>query len=194
MSDENDQGNDGDILSFPTGTRVSPSELGADYVVGPNKSKLNATEIIDPDQISQEVRDRELFVQKQELYRDVVLRESPLKLIDGVVKEIAEELAHLKYERVKAAREGKNTSGYTINRISSLRQLAEVLMKRMDNARAEQLDLKSPRFKIILKLWMEFVYECMQKAELKEQDIDLVFKQMEVDMVDLEKKILDTVE
>jgi hypothetical protein len=121
-------------------------------------------------------------------------RESPLRLIDSVIKEIAEELSHLKYERQKAAKEGKNTSGYTINRISSLRQLAEVLNKRMDNARAEQIDLKSPRFKQILRMWMEFVYECMQKAELPEHLVDLVFKQMEADMINLERKIIESVE
>jgi hypothetical protein len=193
MDDNHDDELDAKILPFPKGDKVTPSDLGADYVVDLTKGTHHATEIIDPDDISKELRGRDSFVSKQELYQSALAKESTIKLVDSVVLEITEELAHLKYERIKAAREGKNTSGYTINRISSLRQLAEVLMKRMDNARAEQIDLKSPRFKSILRLWMEFVYESMQKAELADHQIDLVFKQMEADMVELEKKILDTV-
>lgn len=183
----------GTIIPFPKSDKDVSSQIGADYVLGPTKDNASAPEIISQESIDKELRDRENFVSNQSLVQSIKRKESNLNLIDAVIGEIAEELAHLKYERVKAAKEGKNTSGYTINRISSLRQLSEVLTKRIDSARSEQIDLKSPRFKTILKLWMEFVYMSMQKAELPEHEIDLVFKQMEADMVNLEKRILDEV-
>ena len=72
-----------------------------------------------------------------------------------------------------------------------IRQLADVLQKRQENTRAERLDLQSPRFKQVLHLWMEFVYDSMSKADLPESTIDVVFKQMEADMQDWEKKLLE---
>lgn len=188
MDDKNKK-DDGKILIFPSGESLDPSEIGADYIVSQGK-EVPTAELVDPADVSKEVREREDFVARQELLIRVHNGSSPVELIDTVIKEITEELSHLKYERKKAARDGKNTSNYTISRIASLRQLADVLTKRMESARAEQLDLKSPRFREVLKLWMEFVYESMVKVGVEDQWIDLVFRQIEADMLDWEQKIL----
>jgi len=184
--DKNKDG--GKIITFPTGQTVSTEEIGADYVLIQGKES-HTSEIINPADVSREFRDREEFVQNQELYVRVNASRSPVDLIDQVIKEIIEELSHLKYERKKAAKDGKNTANYTISRIASLRQLADVLTKRIESARAEQLDLKSPRFREILKLWMELVYESMVKVRLEDSMIDLVFRQIEADIKDWEIKL-----
>lgn len=187
MADENKVGK---VITFPSGETISASEIGADYVVGQSTSAITAPELIDPSEVSKEYREREEWVQKQELLVRVNQGRPASDLVDQVVKEIVEELAHLKFERKKAAKDGKNTANYTISRIASLRQLADVLIKRMENARAEQLDLRSPRFKEVLKLWMEFVYESMVKVSVPEHMIDLVFRQIEADIKDWEQKLL----
>lgn len=182
----------GKIISFPNGTRVPTDELGGDHIIG-TTGHMSVPEVIDPNEISKDVKDREEFVSKQELYKSVSEKVSSSLVVDTILKEIAEELSHLKYERKKAAKEGKNTAHYTISRIASLKQLADVLMKRMESNRAEQLDLKSPRFKTVLRVWLEFVYESMQKCDLPDQTIDLVLRTMESDMVEWEKKVLESV-
>lgn len=182
----------GKLLTFPGGQKVDTKEVGADYVVGQG-GDLPTAELIDPQAIDRELRKREQFVQSQGLVRAIETKAPTSDVIDAVLGEIAEELAHLKYERKTAAENGKNTANYTISRIASLRQLADVLQKRQENSRAERLDLKSPKFKQILHLWMEFVYESMSKSDVPESMIDMIFKQMEADMVDWEKKLLDSV-
>jgi len=193
MSDNDDKDKDtgkGKLISFPGGKEVDAGEVGADYVIGQG-GDLSTGELIDPKSIDREIRKRDQFVKSQGLFQ-VISEKAPVSdIIDSVLVEIAEELSHLKYERRKATEEGKNTANYTISRIASLRQLADVLQKRQDNTRAERLDLKSPKFKQILHLWMEFVYESMSKSDLSESSIDVVFKQMEADMTDWEKKALD---
>jgi hypothetical protein len=190
MSEDDIEKEGGKVITFPTGQSISPEEIGADYIlVQGNQSPV--TEIVNPADISKEFRDREEFVQNQELLVRVNQSRPAPDIVDQVIKEIAEELSHLKYERRKAAKDGKNTANYTISRIASLRQLADVLMKRMENARAEQLDLKSPRFREVLKLWMEFVYESMVKVQVEDSVIDLVFRQIEADIKDWEQKIID---
>lgn len=178
------------LIVFPGGKSASTGELGTDYVVGQG-GHVNTPELVDPAAVARELRERENFVQSQELVRGIVQGAGPAVLMDAVLKEIAEELAHLKFERAKAAKEGKNTANYNMSRVAALRQIADVLMKRQENTRAEQLDLKSPRFQAIMKLWMEFVYESAEKARISPADIDLMFGQMKADMVEWEKKILD---
>jgi hypothetical protein len=188
--DTKDDAKKGRLLVFPGGKSTSTGELGADYVVGQG-GNVGMAELVDPQAIQKDLREREQAVSSNALVRAVNGRASPADLIDEVLKEIAEELAHLKHERAKAAKEGKNTANYNMSRIAALRQIADVLMKRQENTRAEQLDLKSPRFQAVLRSWMEFVYESAEKAKIPPALIELMFGQMKADMVDWEKKILD---
>lgn len=180
----------GHLIVFPGGKSTSSGDIGANYVVGQG-GHVNTPELLDPASIARENREREHFVATQELTVRVRENAAAADLMQSVLKEVAEELAHLKFERAKAAKEGKNTANYNMSRIASLKQIAEILMKRQENARAEQLDLKSPRFQAVMRAWMEFVYESMSKAGVKDTDIELTFAQMKADMVDWEKSILD---
>lgn len=189
MVDDNDPKN-GKLIPFPNGEKLSTEELGTDFVVDVS-SNIPTPEIIDSLSLNKEFRDRESYVSDQPLFKSVSAKAPVNEIVDLVLQEIAEEISHLKFERRKAAKDGKNTIVFTTSRIASLKQLSDVLIKRMENARADKLDLKSPRFKAILRLWMEFVYESMQKCEISDQVIDLVFKQMEADMRDWELKVQD---
>jgi hypothetical protein len=189
--DSNDHKNpDGKLIVFPGGKSVSTSEIGTNYVVGQGGAEATISEIVDPTLVNKESRERENFVQNQELVKALARSANASELVDTVIQEIAEELAHLKFERGKAAREGKNTANYNMSRIAALKQIADVLMKRQESARAEQLDLKSPRFQLVLRAWMEFVYNSMTKAGLKDTDIELTFAQMKADMIDWEKSVI----
>lgn len=183
----------GKIISFPNGESVTAEDIGSSYVVAAAPSTVTVPQVIDPSDTAKELRDREDFVSRQPLTRAISDRLPTTDVVDHLVKEIVEEVSHLKYERQKAVREGRNPTNITVSRISSLRQLADVLLKRMENARAEQLNLRSPRFREVLKLWMEFVYDSMQKTNVPDEVIDLVFKQMEADMVDWEKRLTETI-
>ena len=189
MDDDDKEKNGGKLILFPNGQSLNSEELGTGYVVDQG-GQVPTAEVVDSREIAQEYHDREDFVASEEIVLAVEHGETR-EVISSVLKEITIELSHLKYERQKAAKEGKNTANYTIQRVAGLRQLADVLLKRQENMRAEQLDLKSPRFQSVLKLWMEFVYESMQKSGLGDQEVNLVFNTMKADMVDWERKILD---
>ncbi len=181
----------GNVLIFPGGKKTTPAEIGAPYVLG-QSGHVPTPDVIDPSDIDRDIRDREAYVKKQELVQALEAKAPLPEISDLLQKEIAEELAHLKWERRKATQDGKNTANYTISRIASLRQLSDIILKRQENARAERLDLKGPEFKRVLRLWMEFVYEAMAKVSVDESTIDTVFKQMQADMADWEKKLGET--
>jgi len=185
--------NNGKLLTFPGGKKVDTSEIGADgYIVGQG-GQVPTADIIDPKELELEIREREEYVKKQELVQAAYRKANTAEVIDLVLIEVSEELAHLKYERRKATRDGKNTANYTVSRIASLRQLSDVLLKRQENMRQERLDLRSPEFKKIIRAWLGFVFESMTKAEVDENVIDLVFKQIEADMLEWEKQASENI-
>ena len=147
--------------------------------------------MVDPSEVNEEVRARKRYVDSQELVRSACDGSSTGRMMDLLVHEITEELAHLKYERRKAAKEGKNTANYSVGRMNSLKGLADLLLKRREADRDEELDLRSPRFQAVFKVWMEFFSEAMDKVGVEPKIIDLVFQQMKADMIDWEKKMTD---
>jgi hypothetical protein len=191
MDDKDDDNNtSGKVLTFPDGKKVSAGELGAPYIADQG-GLIPTPELIDPQAIDRNIKIREEFVRKQPIVQAVERGADTREMITVTLREIVEEISNLKYERDKAIKEGRNATNHTISRIGSLRQLSEILIKRSENLRAEQLDLRSPRFQSILKLWMEFVYEAMQKSGLGDHEINLVFNTMKADMVDWEKLIIN---
>lgn len=179
---------DGKIITFPGGKKVNPSEVGSDYVVS-QTGDVPTPDLIDPVEIDREVRERAEYVKKQPLTKAILDKYNTIDVIDVVLLEIAEELAHLKYERRRAVKEGKNTANYSMGRITSLRNIADLLLKKRESVLQEELNLKSPRFQAVFKVWMEFFHDSMEKSGISAEVIDVVFQQMKADMIDWEKKM-----
>lgn len=180
----------GKLIAFPGGKSLTPDEVGADYVVE-GVPAMVTPELVDPDEFDRENRARANYVKGQELVALAKKSASTEEWIDALLIEIAEESAHLKFERRKASKEGKSTANMSVLHSGVLRTLMETLLKRKEAALAERLDLKSPRFQKILGLWMDLVYNSMQKAGVGEEIIDLVFNQIKTDLLDWETKITD---
>jgi len=188
---EDDKSKDGKVLTFPGGDKVDTDEVGADYIVS-QAGNVPTPEIVDQEELEKDVRRRVKYVNGQELVKTIKGGVSTAEAIDILLLEIAEEASHIKYERRRVSREGKSTLNYTISRVNSLKNLAELLLKRKEAALAERLDLRSERFQKVFQLWMGFFYEAMEKCGVEERIIDLVFQQMKADMKDWEEK-MDTV-
>lgn len=184
MSKDKDKDKDnGKLISFPGGKR---SDLHID-----DKKDVDALEIVSNNYKSEDFIKREEFVNKQELVTVSNGASDTASLINVIVKEISEEISHVKYERDKSARDGNNTSDLSVKRTAMLRSLAETILKRKELIISEKFDLKSPRFQAIFNLWMQFVWDAMVKSGISDKDIDVVFQQMKTDMTEWEKKIMD---
>jgi hypothetical protein len=181
----------GKFLVLPGGKKVNTDDIGMSRsIVGPS-GNVPTTEVIDPDDTERELREREAYVKRQELVQAATKRNAMGEMVELTIQEITEELAHLKFERRKASKEGKPTVQHTIARISMLRNLADVLLKRQENNRQERMDFRSPEFKRVIHEWLAFVCESMEKAGLNDNDVDLVLKQVQADMADWEKRVLE---
>ena len=188
---DDDTGNGGDknknLIVFPGGKSMDPKDLGADFVVG-GSGQIPTGELLDPADVKRDLRDRISFVKNQPLVKSLADGDSATAM-DTLLLEIGEEISHLKWERRKAAKDGKNTAQFTVARINGLRSLAEALIRRKEAAMAENLDLRSPRLQKIFKVWMQFFYEAMEKSDVSPEVINVVFQQMKADMIGWEKRM-----
>ena len=116
MSDnrKDDDDNNGKLLSFPGGKKVDPTDIGVGaFIIGP-AGHVPTPELQDPTDIDRDVRNRTHYVNNQELVKVVEQKGSTSELMDVLLKEIAEETAHLKYERDKAIKDGKSSANFNI--------------------------------------------------------------------------------
>ena len=98
--DDKDKPN-GKIIKFPDGKSISSDEIGTDFVVDQG-NHVPTLELLDPAALDKETRDRESYVKRQELVHATDRKAPTSEIVDIVLKEISEELAHLKFERRKA--------------------------------------------------------------------------------------------
>lgn len=176
------------VVTTPGGIQVSPAAVGAPFVIA-QSGHVDSPELLDPAVIDRDLRDRADYVRDQELVVATREKRDTSDVIDVLLQEIAEEAAHIKYERRQRAKAGKDTLGHTSSRVVALKNLAELLLKRKEASLSERLDLKSPRFQKIFQVWMEFFYDSMEKSGIGQNEINLVFETMKSDMVGWERKM-----
>ena len=178
-----------------TGKKVWDQTLGeSDYIIASvSGDDTEVPEVIDRQSIDLDISRRQAYHENSHLTALIETKSSPADIIDGIISEIAEELSHIKYERQRSIQEGRSSSAMSIKRIESLRTLADILIKKSENFKSSSIDFRNPKFKAVIRLWMEFVYDAMQKVGVDEATIDMVFKQLETDIVDWERKVIETV-
>lgn len=188
MADKNGDGSN--IITLPSGEGIDASEIGApDYILGQG-GQVPTPELIDPLEQEKLLKERERYVENQELVRVIDDKAHPIDIITVVLKEIAEELSHLKWERKEAVRRGeKNAANYTVARITSLKSVSDILVKHKTELIQEGLDFKSPKIQRLFRKTMEMFYDAMQKSGVEKRDIDLVFSQIQSNMPEWEEKI-----
>lgn len=177
------------IIPFPHGNSILPEDIGVSYVAG-TAVPSDVSILPDPNEIDKKTRERYEYIKRQELLQAIESDAPSSVLLKILMRETAEELAHIKYERRQATLTGGNVAGLSKSRFEALGKLFDLIVRRQDSARAERVDLSSPWFQEIMKSWMEFVYESMHRAGLAEREMNLVFNQIKTDMTEWEKTIL----
>lgn len=187
---DNDKKKDNKVIIFPGNKSVKPSDVGADYIVS-QSNHVPVADIIDPHEDKERLRKHADYVKKQELVVSAKSGGSSSEMMSLLIVEIAEELSHLKYERKMAVKEGRNIANLSKGRTKSLKELADLLIKQREASRSDELDLKSPRFQEVFKVWMEFFSDAMEQSGVSQEKVDLVFQNMKANMIDWEKKMVD---
>ena len=187
MSDETPPNDDitpgSNLIKFPSGKTLDKKETGTNYIVG-QSGQIPTGDLLDPVDVKQDLRERIKFVRDQPLVRAVL--EGSGNVMDVLLLEVAEEVSHLKWERRKASKEGKNTAAYTIGRINGLRSLAETLIRKKEADVSSDLNLKSPKIQKLFEIWMQMFYEAIEKSGVNQEVMNVIFQQIKADLLTFE--------
>ena len=174
------------LIKFPSGETLDKKETGTEYIVG-ESGQIPTGDVLDPVDVKQDLRERIKFVKSQQLVKSIA--EGSENTMEVLLLEIAEEISHLKWERRKASKDGKNTAAYTIGRINGLRSLAETIIRKKESDTSDNFDLKSPKMRKLFEIWMSTFYESMEKSGVNREIIDVVFQQIKADMLTIEQRM-----
>jgi len=97
--------------------------------------------------------------------------ESP-DVLRGVMNELAEEAASLRFEREEAERNGQDTSNLSTKRARVLQAVGDTWLKRKAQLSGDAMDLDSPEFEAVfgflVETFKEALLECNSRPELVE--------------------------
>ena len=132
---------------------LTPSVQSSDAVIMP------AEEMVD---------DRIIMTMKQEESEDIVLT--------AVIYGLAEEQSSLKTLRESKGKEGKDTSHISLKRGTILKYMSETLLqKRSLSGASEEIDLRSPQFREIFKMFLETVSDSFDEVKIPSEYKDMFF-------------------
>lgn len=91
---------------------------------------------------------------------------------------LAEEAAHLEFERKEAARKGEDTSGIAIRRARVLKNMTDAWLKRKQQTEGGIIDLDSATFQALFGLILETFRDALVDAGTRPEQIETVFSKL----------------
>jgi len=99
--------------------------------------------------------------------------ESP-DVLRGVMSELAEEAASLRFEREEAERNGQDTSTLSVRRARVLQAVGDTWLKRKSQLSAEAMDLDSPEFAAVFGFMIETFKKAMLECNSRPEMIETI--------------------
>jgi hypothetical protein len=130
-------------------------------------------------------------VRNDQLVASVRREESTTTIFNGILQEIAEELAYLKAFRREQFLGDHDTSDISFKRVKALREMVETLVKREQQKGKQEgkIDFYGERFEKVMTYFLETVSNAFEKSGVPDQFHDIFFAQLGQDLEGFEKKV-----
>lgn len=99
--------------------------------------------------------------------------ESP-DVLRGVMSELAEEAASLRFEREEAERNGNDTSNLSVRRARVLQAVGDTWLKRKAQLSTDSMDLDSPEFEAVFAFMIETFKKAMLDCNSRPEMIETI--------------------
>ncbi len=99
-------------------------------------------------------------------------------VLHQVMMGLAEEQASMRFERMEAERQGRDTSTLGMRRAQVLKALGDSWIKRKEQLQSRAIDIESPVFEAVLRFLSETFSTSMQAAGIHEATINSVFNHL----------------
>ena len=100
--------------------------------------------------------------------------ESP-DVLHQIMLELGEEAASLEFVRKEAERNGHDSSGMSIRRVTALKAMGDTWLKRKEQLASREIDLTSPVFQTLFNYILETFKNSMTSCEIQSEQIETVF-------------------
>lgn len=121
---------------------------------------------------------KEYFLENDSLMQQVDEGMDDEGVLHLIMRGFAEEAASLAFERGEAERTGKETSQLSIRRISALRNLGDVYLKRKEQLSGKVIDMDSPAFANLFKFMTETFRESMINGGIGADQVEVIFQSL----------------
>ena len=142
------------------------------------KSKKEEVEELFPEGTTEEADERmelkQKFLDRDDLIR--LAKENPEddKVLSLILEGLAEESASLSFERAQREARNQETSQISLRRVNALKSMAEIYLKKKEQASSRVIDLKSNEFFILFAHIVGTFKDVMQQAHIDDDAINVV--------------------
>jgi len=102
----------------------------------------------------------------------------------SIMTGLAEEAAHLEFERKEAARQGQDTTGIAIKRARVLKSMTDAWLKRKQQTEGGIIDLDSAAFQALFGMILETFRDALTDAGTRPEHIETVFSKLALALKD----------
>ena len=147
----------------------TPSEVDPNEIVERPREQQSVTTIDCNDVVSQEVNDDIITVTIRE-------DELPDSILKAIMLGFAEEASVLHKVRLQKEKENKDVSRLCISRATLLKYMSETVIQRQALVGGSgELDLKSPKFREIIKMFLKVISETFDEIKVPAEYRDMFF-------------------
>ncbi len=98
-------------------------------------------------------------------------------VLNQVVLAIAEEAASLRFERMEAERDGRESSHLSMRRVGALKSLGDTWIKRREQLDSQIIDIEGVAFGVLFQFISETFARAMEAAGVRQEQIDGTFSE-----------------
>lgn len=155
---------------------------GSPYLMNTKPGRKKVPQVDDSkganEQVKELMQEKAIKRSQDPLLKTVKSDPDSQTILDGVIEGIAEEAFSLHFERVKAEREGEETSAISVRRVNALKSLAETYLKKRDQFSTRSVDMDSLSFKVLFTFILETFRDVMEQSNVRPEMVDTVFAKL----------------
>lgn len=129
-------------------------------------------------QIQDVIEARNEAVKENPLYKQALKDPSAIDLFEYVVRNLAQEISILDFERQEQERKGEPISHLSLKKVASLKHLADIWFRRRDQLTGQFIDLESDAFQAVLGFILETFKQALEDAKVRSESVEVIFQSL----------------
>lgn len=123
-------------------------------------------------------REKASYLRNDELLNAIARDPDQEKVFDFLLLALAHEQSALGFLRARSESDGEPVSQLSIRRVNALKTMSDILFKRKEQKRSNNIDFESTSFRRLFKFMLETFKQSMVEADLSEGKVNQIFEKL----------------